>query len=177
MIELQTALTEIKVILNGRPLTYPYTDINDRPPLTPGNFLCGRRQINLPETCDDKEDSEYSPHPESTEDLSERDKHRQKMLQSFWKQWQQEYLTGLREQHSSRWKLPLSGETVVEGKVVLIHDNLPRNQWKLGVIVELHHGRDGFVRAITLKTANGNFLSRPIEKLYPIEVSSGGSRP
>ena len=36
----------------------------------------------------------------------------------------------------------------------------------------LHHGRDGFVRAVTLKTANGNFLSRPIEKLYPIEVST-----
>ena len=172
VIELQTALTEIEAILNSRPLTYPYTDINEGPPLTPANFLCGHRLINLPETSDDEDDGEYSPQPQSAEDLSKRDKHRQKMLQSFWKQWQREYLTGLREQHSSRGKPPLSGETVLEGKVVLIHDNRPRNQWKLGVIVELHHGRDGFVRAVTLKTANGNFLSRPIEKLYPIEVST-----
>jgi len=40
------------------------------------------------------------------------------------------------------------------------------------VIVELHLGRNGFLRAVTLKTANRNFLSRPIEKLYLIEVST-----
>jgi len=117
VIELQTAPTEIEAILNSHPLTYPYKDINDGPPLTPANFLCGHRLINLPETSDDEDDSEYLPQPESAEDLSKRDKHRQKMLQSFWKQWQQEYLTGLREQHSSRGKPPLSGETV------LVHDN------------------------------------------------------
>ena len=93
-------------------------------------------------------------------------------MQSFWKQWQKEYLTNLREQHSSKGRKPLSGETVAKGKVVLIHDDTPRNQWKLGIIVELHHGKDGFVRSVTLKTANGKLLSRPIEKLYPIEISA-----
>ena len=111
MIELQTALTEIEAILNSRPLTYPYTDINDGPPLTPANFLCGHRLINLPETSDDEEDGEYSPQPESAEDLSKRDKHRLKMLQSFWKQWQREYLTGLREQHSIRRNMTTYHET------------------------------------------------------------------
>ena len=94
------------------------------------------------------------------------------MLQIFWKQWQREYLTNLREQHAGTAKATLSGETATIGKVVLIHDNTPRSQWRLGVITELHPGKDGFVRAVTLKTGNGNMLSRPIERLYPIEVST-----
>ena len=61
---------------------------------------------------------------------------------------------------------------MAEGKVVLIHDDTPRNQWKLGIIVQLHHGKDGLVRSVTLKTAKGSLLSRPIEKLYSIEVSA-----
>ncbi|KAL9967296.1 hypothetical protein ACROYT_G025494 [Oculina patagonica] len=91
-------------------------------------------------------------------------------MQSFWKQWQREYLTGLREQHSSQKNKNISGEPVARGKVVLIHDETPRNQWKLGVIIQLHQGKDELVRSVTLRTAKGNLLSRPIEKLYPLEV-------
>ena len=91
-------------------------------------------------------------------------------MQAFWKQWQREYLTGLREQHSSQKNKTISGEPVTRGKVVLIHDETPRNQWKLGVIIQLHQGKDGLVRSVTLRTARGNLISRPIEKLYPLEV-------
>ena len=49
-IELQTILTEIEATLNSHPLTYPYTDINDGPPLTPSHFLCGHRLLTLPDT-------------------------------------------------------------------------------------------------------------------------------
>ena len=59
---------------------------------------------------------------------------------------------------------------MARGKVVLIHDETPRNQWKLGVIIQLHQGKDGLVRSVTLRTAKGNLISRPIEKLYPLEV-------
>ncbi|KXJ24267.1 uncharacterized protein LOC110248629 [Exaiptasia diaphana] len=176
-IELLTLLTEIEAVLNSRPLTYPYTDINDGPPLTPANFLCGHRLTNLPEAFDDEEDPKYLPNQSCAKDLSKRDKHRQKMMHNFWKQWQREYLTSLREQHAGNAKAPLTGETVAKGKVVLIHDSKPRSQWKLGVIVEVHPGKYGIVRAVTLKTANGNLLSRPIEKLYPIEVSSDNIEP
>ena len=31
-------------------------------------------------------------------------------------------------------------------------------------------GEDGLVRSVTLRTANGNLISRPIENLYPLEV-------
>ena len=31
-------------------------------------------------------------------------------------------------------------------------------------------GKDGLVRSVTLRTAKENLISRPIEKLYPLEV-------
>ena len=126
-IELQTILTEIEATLNSRPLTYAYTDINDGPPLTPSHFLCGHRLLTLPDT---EEDSDYIPQ-DSAKDLTRRAKYHQKIMQAFWKQWQREYLTGLREQHSSQKNINISGEPVTQGKVVLIHDETPRNQWKL----------------------------------------------
>ena len=167
-IELQTILTEIEATLNRRPLTYPYTDINDGPPLTPSHFICGHRLLTLP---DPEEDSDYIPQ-ESAKDLTRRAKYHQKLMQAFWTQWQMEYLTGLREQHSPHKNKNLSGERVAQGKVVLIHDGTPRNQWKLGVIIQLHEGKDGLVRSVTLRTAKGNLFSRPIERLYPLEVLS-----
>ncbi|RMX46501.1 hypothetical protein pdam_00020512 [Pocillopora damicornis] len=165
-IELQTILTEIEATLNSRPLTYAYTDVNDGPPLTPSHFLCGNRLLTLPDT---EEDSDYIPQ-DSAKPLTRRAKYHQKIMQAFWKQWQREYLTGLREQHSSQKNKNISGEPVTRGKVVLIHDETPRNQWKLGVIIQLHQGKDGLVRSVTLRTARGNLISRPIEKLYPLEV-------
>ena len=62
----KTILTEIQATLNSRPLTYPYTDINDGPPLTPSHFLRGHRILTLPDT---EEDSNYIPQ-ESAKDLS-----------------------------------------------------------------------------------------------------------
>ena len=81
-----------------------------------------------------------------------------------------EYLTGLREHHSSQKNKNISGERVARGKVVLIHHETPRNQWKLGVIIQLHQEMDGLVRSVTLRTAKGNLISRPVEKLYHLEV-------
>ena len=49
---------------------------------------------------------------------------------------------------------------------------MPCNQWKIGVVTDLHKGKDGFVRSVSLRISSGNTLSRPIEKLYPLEVSS-----
>ena len=63
MIELNTILTEVEAVLNSRPLTYPYTDINDASPLTPSHFLCGYRLLTLPDTNaeENKADPDYIP--------------------------------------------------------------------------------------------------------------------
>ena len=60
------------------------------------------------------------------------------------------------------------GEPVARVKVDtwrLIHDETPRTQWKLGVIIQLHRGKDGLVRSVTLRTIKGNLISRPIETM------------
>ena len=46
------------------------------------------------------------------------------------------------------------------------------HQWKTGVVTDLHKGKDGLVRSVSLRISSGSELLGPIEKLYPLEVSS-----
>jgi len=55
------------------------------------------------------------------------------------------------------------------GEVVLIGDDDKRLNWKLGVVEELHIGRDQRCRAATVRVHNGLFR-RPIQKLYKLEL-------
>ena len=71
-------------------------------------------------------------------------------MQAFWKQWQREYFLN----RSQGTTFIASGEPVTRGKVVLIHDETPRNQWKLGVIIQLHQGKDGLVRSDSKRKPN-----------------------
>ena len=54
------------------------------------------------------------------------------------------------------------------GDVAQIHDDA------LGVIEELVRGNDGFIRSVTLCTANGR-TNRPIACLYPLEVEDSST--
>ena len=62
-----------------------------------------------------------------------------------------------------------SDTKVKVGKLVLIHENSNRLLWKRGIISKLHPGVDGHVRSVDLKTSGG-ILTRPIVKLYPLEL-------
>lgn len=93
------------------------------------------------------------------------------MIQALWTQWQKECLTSLRE-YNSYLKKASNKTAVAIGDVVLINDDVPRNQWKIGVVTDLHKGKDGLVRSVSLRISSGSELLRPIEKLYPLEVSS-----
>ena len=172
MIELNTILTEVEAVLNSRPLTYPYTDINDASPLTPSHFLCGYRLLTLPDTNakENEADPDYIPSEMSTKALTKRAQYQKTLINAFWTRWKTEYLTSLREHHTCRKRI-LNKKAVAIGDVVLIHDNTPRNQWKIGVVTSLHTGKDGLVRSVSLRVPSGKELSRPIEKLYPLEMS------
>ena len=96
------------------------------------------------------------------------------VIQAFWTRWQKEYLTSLREYNSYQKKA--SNKTAVAiADVVLIHDNVPRNQWKIGVVTDLHKGKDGLVTSVSLRISSGSELLRLIEKLCPLEVSSANN--
>ena len=165
VIELSTILTEVEAVLNSRPLTYTYVNTKEEGPLTPAHFLCGHRLLSLPDQQNSNEDYGNT----TREELSRRAKYHETLIHSFWKRWQQEYLTGLREQYCKKRKAP--NYTVSKGDVVLIHDHIrKRNQWKMGVVTTLYPGKDGLVRSVTLRTSSGQELNRPIEKLYPMEI-------
>jgi len=60
-----------------------------------------------------------------------------------------------------------------KGDVVIVHkDNKPRLQWRLAIVEELIKGNDGQVRALHIKTST-HTATRPVAKLYPLEVQDG----
>ena len=50
-----------------------------------------------------------------------------------------------------------------------MEDNLPPGQWLMGRVVDVHPGKDGLVRVVTVKTANSIF-ERPIVKLLVLPI-------
>ena len=176
--ELVTVLAEIESVINSRPLTYVSAGDMEEP-LTPSHLIVGRRIHNLPDHLshlDDIGDEEFSLN--STQ-LTRRMKHLANILNHFWNRWRSEYLSELSEAHSytARRQSKSNHLTVSVGDVVVIHDeHLPRGLWKLGKIVSVMKGRDGFVRGATVKIGNKDgqkvLLNRPIQLLYPLEVQS-----
>lgn len=169
--ELITALAEIEVVINSRPLSYiSASDLEE--PLTPSHLLVGRRILNLPDHLGhltDPKDEEFSVDPSV---LTRRMKHFNNTLNHFWNRWRTEYLNELREVHYHASHK--AAGTV--GEVVIVHDEqLPRGLWKLGRIQETIRGRDGEVRGAVVKMAKRHaqqeVLRRPIQLLYPLEVS------
>ena len=68
--------------------------------------------------------------------LNERFKHLQKLLNHFWKKWSNKYLVSLRRsclgKENGRTQHPRIGDVVV-----VHHNNLRRQLWRIGKIVKL----------------------------------------
>ena len=63
------------------------------------------------------------------------------------------------------------------GDLVLVHDqDHPRGFWKMARVQSLITGKDGVVRGAVLKVASKSgpptTLQRPLQLLYPLEISS-----
>ncbi|XP_067041164.1 uncharacterized protein [Acropora muricata] len=95
-------------------------------------------------------------------------------LAHFWNRWRREYLTELREFH--RGKVSESAKSVPVGDVVAVYEeNKERGDWKIAVVESLIKGRDGVVRGANIRVivkGKPMHISRPVQKLYPIEVRS-----
>ena len=48
LIVLETLVVEIEAVLNDRPLTYTFSELEEMDPLTPAHLLYGRRITSLP---------------------------------------------------------------------------------------------------------------------------------
>lgn len=164
--ELYTLLTRIEAILNSRPLSPVSNDPNDFSFLTPGHFLIGE-----PLNAMDERDLTTT----KVNRLSQWQRIEQ-LRQHFWHRWQKEYLL----QHVNRSKQlrgsrerPMSNKVIDKSKigsmVILVEDNTPPLQWKLGRILEVHPGNDGVVRVVSVKTNNGIF-KRAVRKVCMLPI-------
>ena len=75
------------------------------------------------------------------------------------------------------WSYVLSDQSVSKcepriGEIVHVKEGLPRGKWKLGRIEELIISNDGETRAAKIRTAHGHVLKRPLNLLYPMELST-----
>lgn len=149
--DLYTILTQVESILNSRPLTTLSDDPSEPSCLTPGHFLVGK-PLNA------------VPSPSLQEIPLNRLDHWQlcqRIIQKFSHRWRLEYLTEL--QRRTKWFSHQPNLKI--GDLVIIHeDNAPSHQWPLGIIHQLHPGKDSKVRVVTVRTPKGLY-KRSIAKI------------
>ena len=154
---LYTFICEVESLLNSRPLTAISDDINDYNALTPNHILlCYKPEIQYPTNIADGE-------------IYLRKKWRavQAAVNMFWARWIKEYLPSL----TVRKKWTNKSRNIQKGDIVLIvTDNMPRNHWPLGRIIETFPGIDGIIRSVKVKTPNNEYI-RPVSKLCVLEMS------
>ncbi|KAJ8979428.1 hypothetical protein NQ317_018049 [Molorchus minor] len=90
----------------------------------------------------------------------------QRLHADFWKRWKSEYLNTLQQ----RSKRTVIYDNIKVNTLVLIkNDTKPCLQWALGWVVQLHPGKDGHIRVVTVRTAEGQFL-RPVISETPAKA-------
>ena len=176
-IELQTEVTEIAAILNTRPLVYVYDTPDEGYCLTPNHFLCPTQALSLPlsGTIANSDEIIQSSPMSTAQCLIGHLKARKALLDQFWNAWRMDYLTNLRELDHIKKRGNKEAKYKI-GDIVLIQENLPRAQWKMGRVVELKPGIDGKVRSVKLFIGPKKLqIERPVQKLVPLELEAGVS--
>lgn len=146
-----TFMCEVEWILNSRPLSKVSNDPSDLEVLTPNHLLLMKANNALP------------PGVFTPADVYSKRRWRQInfLADLFWKRWKTDYLTLLQ----TRQKWFKKERNFAIGDVVLVLDqNLPRNKWSLGRIIDVHPDDKGLVRKVRLRTKSSEML-RPITKL------------
>nr|XP_054775363.1 uncharacterized protein LOC129283739 [Lytechinus pictus] len=163
---LRTLLCEAAAIVNSRPLAVEFLNEPNHPePLTPNHLLTQKTKVILPPPGRFLREDVY---------LKKRWRRVQHLCNEFWIRWKKEFLNQLQ----SRKKWTHTRRNMKVGDVVIIKDDqLPRNLWPLGRIVESYESEDNRVRKVKVavgdrklaasgkRTTSVNYLYRPIHKL------------
>ena len=144
---LQTLLTEVERVLNGRALTANSDNPSDFEPLTPAHFLMQCKLICLPPGVFDKSDM-----------YKKKWRQVQYLATLFWERWLREYLPNLQTRGKWRKALPNVKHNAL---VLLVNDNTPGGHWNLQQVIETY---PGLVRTVKVKTKDRVYI-HPIQKL------------
>ncbi|XP_058444882.1 uncharacterized protein LOC131426284 [Malaya genurostris] len=157
---LATVLAQVEAILNSRPLTPASDDPNDMTAITPAHFIIGREFQAILEPS-------YVNIPQGR--LS-RWQFVQDLKQKFWKMWMKDYLQELQKRQRD---LKVT-EFKIGALVVIVDENVPPLKWVLARIIELHPGRDGHTRVVSLQTGSG-VTKRAVKKIcvLPLDNEEG----
>lgn len=148
---LLTVVAEAESILNSRPSTQNPDDPTDAEPLTPNHLLMLKSNQAMP-PCSFSKQYQYS---------RRRWRQVQYLADVFWRRWLREYLPTL--QKRQRW-FSVCRVLKEDDLFLIVDENIPRGQWRLGRVVVVHKAKDGHVRSAVIKTRSGH-LTRPISKL------------
>ena len=156
---LSTFLYEVAAIVNSRPLSLEHISDPEHPePLTPNHLLTGKSRVVVPLPGEFSRDDLYS---------LKRWRCMQYLADQFWLRWRKEYLHYL--QLRSKWQRAKREMRV--GDLVLLSDaNVPRGDWRRGVVTEVLVSNDGFVMTVKLRIGErkggaNSILTRPVHKL------------
>ncbi|GBN21966.1 hypothetical protein AVEN_107035-1 [Araneus ventricosus] len=153
--EEMTVLCDSEAIINSRPITYISENDTNFTPISPSMFIQDVREWAVP-------DLDVADHYS----LSKRNKYRQTVQKDLLYRFWSEYLGHLVQRRTYKESRPISvGDIVLVGS-----DNLERIHWPLGKIIELLPGKNKEIRLIRVTTAN-SVLLRPVQRIYPLEVS------
>ena len=146
-------MCEVESIINSRPITRVSSDAADLQPLTPNHLLLLQPGNTPP------------PGVFTDKDNFARRRWRQiqHLTNVFWRRWSKEYLTSLQERQ--KWIKPQ--RNIKMGDIVLVSDNSPRNQWRMGRVIDVFPDKKGLVRIAKVKMGT-SILERPITKLCVI---------
>ncbi|KAL7726014.1 hypothetical protein ACLKA6_005762 [Drosophila palustris] len=155
--ELQTVVVEVEAVLNSRPIVADSTNPNDVEAITPAHLLVGRTLATLPPASVHLEDDSKLCYLRRWRLVSA-------VKERFWASWSRDYLLGLQQKH--RWTR--EEQNLEVDAVVLIHeDNVPSQNWLLGVVTDVVKGADGKVRVAVVRTKSGIY-KRAIHRLAPL---------
>ena len=168
--ERTTVTSEVEAVVNSRTLTYIFEDEVEEV-LTPSHLYCGRRLI---EEQNNESSDEDITEINTAESSAKRSRHMNKIIDRFWIKWQKEYLINLRESH----KMKASKKSLkvnVGDAASIFEEGLKRRHWKVGKVLKIIRGKDDVIRGpveqiFSEKNGKGT-ISRPLQKLYPLEVT------
>ncbi|KHJ86190.1 hypothetical protein OESDEN_14068 [Oesophagostomum dentatum] len=179
--DFQTLIIETEAMVNSRPLTYAGSTVEDSLVLRPVDLLIPQASLNVapPKRLESEiDDPEYLPSISTKQEAQQYFQSQQNYIAKLWKHWNENYLLELRNFHQKRIKQKsFTRKESKVGEVVLVMDEmLGKDQWQLGLVLELIKDVDGKIRSVKLRTGK-SILERSINMLIPVEIEDGNNEP